>query len=288
MDSVYLDYARRGANAWWRYLLALMLGVLLTIVLGAGVIAIGKLLHILPADIAEQIEKPDRPITFFGITATIFGLLALGFALAVRWLHRKRATDLLGAWNWRAYGRGFAIWAVVLAATTLVDFAIAPSGFRVIGGPQVAPLAVMALAGLAIQTFAEEYVFRGYITQGLLLAIRRPLPAALVSGLIFGSVHIPNGVPQAVSATVFGVVLALIAIRTGGIAFGCGLHLANNLFAAVVLVSGGDVFKGSPGLFAQDTPHLMWWDVGVSSLALALVAWLIFRRPGVVAAAEPG
>lgn len=287
MEETYLSYARRGANAGWRYLAALTLGVILTIVFGAVVIAVGEVLHILPADMAEQIQKPDRPITFFGVTATIFGLLALGFALAIRWLHRKRAADVLGAWSWRGYGRGFAIWAVVVVVTALVDFAIAPSGFRVTGGPQVASLAVMALAGLAIQTFAEEYVFRGYITQGLILAIKRPLPTAVVSGLIFGAIHIPNGLPQAVSATIFGVVLALIAIRTGGIAFGCGLHLANNLFAAVVLVSGGDVFKGSPGLFAQDTPHLMWWDVGVSSLALALVAWLIFRR-GSVAAAEPG
>lgn len=278
MDETYLSYARRGANGWWRYLAALVLGVVLTIVFGAVVIAVGELLHLLPADMAEQIQKPDRPITFFGVTATIFGLLALGFALAIRWLHRKRAVDILGAWSWRGYGRGFATWTLMVVITALLDFAIAPSGFRFTGGPQIGGLVVMALAGLAIQTFAEEYVFRGYITQGLLLAIKRPLPTAVVSGLIFGAIHIPNGLPQAVSATVFGVVLALIAIRTGGIAFGCGLHLANNLFAAVVLVSGGDVFKGSPGLFAQDTPHLMWWDVGVSSLSLALVAYLILRR----------
>lgn len=271
MDDAYLDYARRGANDWWRYPVALVLGVILTIVFGGLVIAIGELAHLLPPDFAEQVQHPDRPAMFFGVTAAIFGLLVLGFALAIRWLHRKRALDVLGAWSWRGYGRGFAIWAVVVVVTTLIDFAIAPSGFKFTGGPAVGPLAVMALLGLSIQTFAEEYLFRGYITQGLMLAIRRPWPAAVVSGLLFGAMHIPNGVPQAVSATLFGVILALIAIRTGGIAFGAGLHLANNLFAAVVLVSGGDVFRGSPGLFAQDTPQLMWWDVGVSSLALALV-----------------
>jgi membrane protease YdiL (CAAX protease family) len=285
MDTIYLDHAQRGANAWWRYLLAPTLGVILTIAFGAAVIALGELAHILPADMAEQIQHPDRPAMFFGVTATIFGLLVLGFALAIRWVHHKRARDLLGAWSWRGYGWGFAAWAVVVVVTALLDFAIAPTGFKVTAGPQVGVLAVMALAGLAIQTFAEEFVFRGYITQGLVLAIKRPLPAAVVSGLIFGAVHIPNGLPQAVSATVFGVVLALIAIRTGGIAFGCGLHLANNLFAAIVLVSGGDVFKGSPGLFTQDTPHLMWWDVGVSSLALILVAYLAVRRPVTAVAA---
>jgi membrane protease YdiL (CAAX protease family) len=282
MDDAYLDYARRGATDWWRYPLALGLGCVLTILFGGVVIAVGELLHLLPADFTDQIQHPDRPALFFGVTATIFGLLALGFALAIRWLHRKRGLDVLGVWSWRAYGRGFAIWTLVVVVTTLIDFAIAPSGFKFTGASAVGPLAAMALVGLAIQTFAEEYVFRGYITQGLMLAIKRPWLAAAVSGLIFGAMHIPNGVPQAISATLFGVILALIAIRTGGIAFGCGLHLANNLFAAVILVSGGDVFKGSPGLFAQDTPYLMWWDVGVSSLALALVAYLIFRRARVV------
>ena len=134
-----------------------------------------------------------------------------------------------------------------------------------------------ALAGLAIQVFAEEVIFRGHITQGLLVAIRKPLPAALLSGIIFGAIHIPNGAPQAASATAFGVLLALIAIKTRGIAFTSGLHLVNNFFGAVVVVSAGDVFRGSPGLFSQDTPHLMWWDMGVGILLLLVVAFFVHR-----------
>jgi hypothetical protein len=80
------------------------------------------------------------------------------------------------------------------------------------------------------------------------------------------------------NATVVGVVTALIAIRTGGIAFTYGLHLINNLFGAVVVVSSSDVFKGSPGLITQTTPNLMWWDVGSGAVMLALVAWLILSR----------
>ena len=75
----------------------------------------------------------------------------------------------------------------------------------------------------------------------------------------------------------FGVVLALIAIRTGGVALSFGLHLANNLFAAVVLVSKGDAFHGAPGVFAQNTPQLMWWDTGVGALALVVAAVVVMR-----------
>jgi MYXO-CTERM domain-containing protein len=45
-----------------------------------------------------------------------------------------------------------------------------------------------------------------------------------------------------------------------------------------VVVSGGDVFRGSPGIFTQTTPMLMWWDVGGEVLALAVVLLLVMRR----------
>ena len=129
-----------------------------------------------------------------------------------------------------------------------------------------------------MQTFAEEFVFRGFASQGLLLATRRVLPTALISGLLFGALHIPNGPSQAVSATIFGIVLSVIAIRTGGIAFTYGLHLVNNLFGAVVVASNNDAFHGSPALFSQNTPQLMWWDTAIGVAALVAVAVLVLRR----------
>jgi len=130
-----------------------------------------------------------------------------------------------------------------------------------------------------VQTFSEELIFRGYLTQGLYLALKKPLPAAIASGLLFGAVHISNGVSQSINAAVFGIVCAMIAIRTGGIALTWGLHLANNYFGAVVVVSGNDVFRGTPGIFTQNTPQLTWWDLALAVLALAGMLWLIFRQP---------
>lgn len=279
MTPNYLEYAARGANTWWRYLAASVTGVALAIVLGAVVIFLLQATHILPADVTGQIQHPDRPSAFFLFTGTVFGLLVVGFVLALGWFHGKRFADVLGDWSLRAVLTGFGVWLIALVVTALIDFAIAPSGFSITATSQTPTLAASALAGLAVQTFAEEFIFRGYITQGLLLAIRRPVPAAVASGLLFGALHIPNGAPQAVSATAFGIVLALLAIRMGGIAFTWGLHMANNLFAAVVLVSSGDAFRGTPGLFSQDTPHLMWWDTGLGAAALIVVALVMTRWP---------
>jgi membrane protease YdiL (CAAX protease family) len=273
----FLDYAARGKNAGWRYGLALILAFIAAIALGLLIvlpIQIGKLL---PTDWLTAAQDPGRPVSFFLFNGVLFGLLLVGLAASVWWVQKKRPADLVGQWSWRLFALGASLWLVALTAAALIDFAIAPSGFRVSVGADTPKLVFAALLGLAVQTFAEEYIFRGHITQGLMLATRRALPAALLSGILFGAVHLPNGAPQAASATVFGVLLALIAIRTGGIAFTSGLHLVNNAFAAVVLVSAGDAFRGSPAMFTQNTPHLMWWDMVVGSLALGIVTLAVHK-----------
>jgi uncharacterized protein len=106
--------------------------------------------------------------------------------------------------------------------------------------------------------------------------------AAVVSGLMFAALHIPNGAPQAVNALVLGIALSLIAIHTGSLAFGWGLHLVNNLFGAVIVVSGSDVFRGSPGVLIQTAPQLLWWDVIAACLATVLLTIYVLKRPGFV------
>ena len=49
------------------------------------------------------------------------------------------------------------------------------------------------------------------------------------------------------------------------------------LFGAVVLISSGDAFRGSPGILTQNTPQLMWWDTAVGAVGLVLVAVWVSR-----------
>ncbi len=273
----YLDYAARGKNAAWRYVVGPCLGLALTVVFGFLVALALQLSHTMPPDLKQQLLHVTRPVTFYLATGVMFGVLLAGFAVALAVVHRKSPADIIGLWRWRGFGLGVGLWLAVLVIGSLTDLALAPKGFSITADGRTAGLAVAALVGLAVQTFAEEFVFRGYVTQGLLLATRRPGVTAVLSGLLFGALHIPNGAPQAVNAVVFGMVLALIAIRTGGLAFGYGVHLINNLYGAVVVVSAGDVFRGTPGLFTQSTSGLMWWDAALGGAALLVVGGLVLR-----------
>ncbi len=277
--DVYLAHALRGKTAGWRYSVVIVSGIVAGLLLGAILIVAATLAGALPADTLAELTRPEHPVVFFGANGVIFGALVAGLALAARLIQSKRFGDIVGAWSWRLVALGAAIWLAVQILATASDYLIAPGSFTVTAGAGFAPLAVAALLGLGVQTFAEEFVFRGYLTQGLLLGTGRPWVAATLSGILFGALHLPNGWPQAANALLCGVAWAMIAMRSGGIALTWGLHLANNLFAGVVVVSAGDVFKGAPGLLSQSTNHLLWWDTTLSAVALgATLCWVLRLR----------
>lgn len=269
--TVYLDLAARGKTQWWRYFLTPLLAVGLAM---AGLTAISvalTLAHLPMREIAGELVQPSNSVVFFSGVTVLYGGLAAAFALGIWLVHGKHPGDIAGRLNLALFLKGAVVWAAVQLALAGIDYLIAPDGFSITFAPATVMLALVAAIGLSVQTFAEEFVFRGWLTQALLLATRRPLMAAIVSGVLFGALHIPNGMPQFASACVFGVTSSLIAIRTGSIAFTYGLHLVNNYLGAVVLVSAGDVFHGSPGIVLQNTPALAWWDVALNAVALILV-----------------
>jgi uncharacterized protein len=281
--ALFLEYARRGRPGWWLYPVVIVLGMVLMMAIGIGLGTALLVTHVLKPDDLRGLQDPRQTARYFSMIGATFGLLLLGYWAASRLIQGKRFGDIVGRWRWDFVAKGFGLWAVILILNTLADFLMHPAGFSLSPDIRAPQFMLWVAPALAVQTFAEEFVFRGVITQGLVRAIKRPWIVCLVSGLVFGSMHIPNGLPQAVSATAFGVVLAFLAIRTGGLALGWGLHLVNNLFGGMVVVSSGDVFNGAHGLFHQNTPGLDSFDVVYTVAALLLAAWFLLRR----AAPEP-
>ncbi|MGZ3304779.1 MAG: CPBP family intramembrane glutamic endopeptidase [Asticcacaulis sp.] len=272
-------FADKGRHTWWRYLVGIILAFLIQIVITVAAMVPFLASGMKPAFLQSAISNPAQPVPFFTAVGVEFAALLTGFALAGLWLHKKPPSDYLGRWRWSLFTLGVLIWLAVMALNLAVDYALAPKGFS-LGSrlPDAATIAAVGL-GLGVQTFAEEFIFRGYFTQGLLKWLKRPWLTAVISGAIFGACHIPNGSFQALSATLLGVALAWIAIRTGSLAFGYGLHLVNNVFGALVVVSAGDVFKGAPGLIVQDTPHLNVADTALVAAALLIIV-IAFRLRG--------
>lgn len=95
-------------------------------------------------------------------------------------------------------------------------------------GPVPFQILLIAIAA----PISEETFFRGMIFGGLRSRMAR-LPAALISGVVFGGLHAFNGIEVVPPLIVFGVILALLYEKTGSIVPGIMLHMLNNSLALI-------------------------------------------------------
>lgn len=154
---------------------------------------------------------------------------------------------------------------------------------------------VPGLIVITIQSGTEELLYRGYLQQQLGALSPRPLVWMVLPSVYFGFGHLYNGattgegVLWAIWATMLGLACADLTARTGTLGAAVGLHVANNVFATVVIGEAGGPFSGLAlllyppvdalppeiGLVALATPYTL-VDLVLSALAV-LVMWLAAR-----------
>ena len=111
------------------------------------------------------------------------------------------------------------------------------------------PLFFIAIFLLPIQTSCEELLFRSYILQGIKMRTKKNSIAVLISGIMFGAIHIGNpeiakiGYHIIVYYMLVGVFLALVSLFDNGIELALGYHAANNIFAALMVTNNWQAFQ---------------------------------------------
>lgn len=281
----YHRMARVSArHRWWRP------------VLGTGFLAVATvfaagLLYGLAAAVGAAKgypEAPDGTVEFGPVTGTALDLLAIASAipvvlLAVRWIGRRPAgtvSSVTGGLRWRWLGLCVLAALPVLAVTTgamlLLPTDDAPpsrwAGWEVFG-PALAMLVVL----VPLQAAAEEYVFRGWLTQAIGGFLRSPWWALVPQAVLFAAAH-GWGTPWGFAdLTVYAVVVGWLTVRTGGLEAAIGLHAVNNLLAFGVSAAVVDGLKSDET--AADAPwQLVAVDLAGIALYTAAVLWLARRR----------
>ena len=168
--------------------------------------------------------------------------------LWIKFVHKQKIISVTTSRpkiDWKRIFFSFGIWSLFVIITTFIDFYTAPESYR--WSFDLEPflkLMVIAIVFIPIQTSFEEYLFRGYLMQGIgMMAGNRWLPLLLTSTL-FGLMHLSNPEVEKMGFLIMiyyigtGFFLGIIILMDDGMELALGFHAANNLVGCLLVTSG--------------------------------------------------
>jgi len=224
--------APQGNAAWkpWSAALALLTWFGLTIVLSICI-------AIVTAAMGYSLDDPPPGVNIAGTFAQDFAMIAAALIFASM-ASRPRGIDfgLLRAPIGKAIGGMIAVWVGFIVFSLVWKSLISldepqtlPDELGIEGSTLNLVLTVVIITILA--PVCEETLFRGYIF-GALRNWHGFAPAAIITGLLFGAVHIGSSpVGYALPLAAFGFGLCALYQWTGSLYPCIALHAVNNAFA---------------------------------------------------------
>ncbi|ABV91879.1 abortive infection protein [Dinoroseobacter shibae DFL 12 = DSM 16493] len=286
----FTEPARRRAGLGW-----LVLGCVLVIgIYAASLMGIFGAIGLIGGEGAAA-QWLLRVQTAAGPTATLlllatFGGLVLGLWACLRLVHRRPLGSVIGAREQTA--RDFRRASVITLAGMGLSLLLFLPGMEIL--PNL-PLGIwvsflpLALLMIALQTGAEEMLFRGYLQQQLAARFSSPLVWMLLPSALFGAAHYDpttagdTALQVALAAGIFGLMAADLTRLTGNIGAAWGMHFANNCMAILGVSVQGTI----PGLSLyttelaiSDTAEisvLLWQDMALTLLFYLAIRWVVTR-----------
>lgn len=254
MENSYLKQADRGKNGFWRYLVVNIL-----------VIAVSTGVSIVLAVIAIFVEGTVDIYQFSPMSMLLIGMLPFPFALitlllGVRYLHGRKIMSLINPTGHFAWGRFLlsgVLWFVISSAFDWVLSFLQPGNYVwTFDLKRFLPYLIASLILTPLQTSTEELIFRAYLPQGLSRLTPRLWLPLIVPALVFGLLHGANpevgmyGMLFTLPVYIgIGLLLGWATLRSQSLELALGLHLANNLYAGLMVTFPGSALP-SPALFS--------------------------------------
>jgi uncharacterized protein len=242
----FLQVMRSRDWAWWRPLLGLLL---ISIVYVVAVVVVGLLALVtgLAPDL-DLLDLVDPAVLLVTNLALIVAVPVVWLAWAVA--HGMRigwSSSVLHRLRWRLLPP-FTLIALVTLGTgiglsVLLSFLL---GEEAVTGPvaDYGWLLVVVLLTTPLQSAAEEYLFRGYLSQAIAGWIRGPVAGAVVAGVLtatlFSLAHAPGDWPTFLDRFAFGLAASAVVWLTGGLEAAIVLHAVNNVVVFVLAGALGD------------------------------------------------
>jgi uncharacterized protein len=152
--------------------------------------------------------------------------------------------------DWNRILFSFSLWSIITIVTTLIAYYFQPEDFVI--NFQLQPFLiflVLAVLLIPLQTSFEEYLFRGYIMQGLGVVTKSRLIPFITTSVLFGLMHIANPEVGKMGYIILvyyigtGFFLGILTLMDEGLELALGFHAANNLIGALLITSDWSAFQ---------------------------------------------
>lgn len=284
---MYIKQAFKYFHEWWRYLVGFII-IFIATQIGSIPLLMAVFFKISnEGGTLTSIEDPNVLMTTLDPNLTLF-LMLLSFAvglvalyLIVKFLHRqpfRTVTTSRPKTDWGRVFFGFWLIAATTIIVTVIDYNSNPDDYVL--QFQWVPfiiLAVISILMIPLQTSFEEYLFRGYLMQGIgVLSKNRWLPLIFTS-VVFGALHLANPEVEKLGYIIMvyyigtGFFLGIITLMDEGMELSLGFHAGNNLVTALLVTADWTVFK-TPSILKDISEPTAGFDV----IAPVIILYPIF------------
>ena len=290
---MYIKQALNSKHNWWLYIAGLAI-VLVTLILGQipyTVILIEKAaeagVDLQKLNLGQTMGLLDSNLNLFlmllSYAAGFFGIL-----FVVKTLHKQSIRSLTTSRlkiDWKRFWFAFLFWGIVSSSLVLIDYYTSPENY--VFNFKLVPfliLAAIAIILVPLQTSFEEYLFRGYLMQGIGVLCKNRWVPLVITSVTFGLLHIANpeieklGYILLVHYIGTGFFLGIITLMDEGLELALGFHAANNLFTALLVTADWTAFQTNSILRDVSDPDIGNFEIFASVLIIYPILILIFAK----------
>ncbi|MFD2823745.1 CPBP family intramembrane glutamic endopeptidase [Lacinutrix iliipiscaria] len=256
---MYIAQTFNVLHDWWRY----VIGVILAII-GVSLFSMPHFVAIfakrMKAEVdINRLDDVKYLMSLFESNENLIYML-LPFAggllfliLTAKWLHNQSFTHLTTSRqkiDWKRFWFVFFFWGIISSGLVLLDYYLSPDEYVI--NFNLKPfliLAVIAILLVPLQTSFEEYLFRGYLMQGIGVLAKNKWVPLLLTSIVFGLLHIANPEVEKLGYVIMvyyigtGLFLGIMTLMDEGLELALGFHAANNLFTALLVTADWTAFQ---------------------------------------------
>lgn len=247
---MFIEQALKYKHDWWRYLIGFI-----TVLIAWNVIGGIPLYIVLALKILETGSAPTEVVDIINMVGnntflilSIFGF-AVGLAALFVWVktvHKQPLLELTTTRpkiDWKRVGVGFLVVGVLNTAQLGVDYYLSPGDYVFNFHWEAFLVLVAIVAFLPLQTSLEEYLFRGYLMQGLGIGSSTKWLPLLLTSTMFGLMHLGNPEVDKLGYVVMvyyigtGLTLGIMTLMDDGMELALGYHAGNNVLSALLVTA---------------------------------------------------